>query len=234
MELKDWVKERIATASGDGALVAGGERARHQSTKAMNALYAHDEFQEDRATWDDFHLYNAAGKVALEESDMATSYFKLLKRLEHLFGLGQGRRLHRAVAASLGQQHFRLAAMCGHRKMGYFAGVPQRFLQTFEAVYRALVIRQSHALDSRGSHSFQDLRQLGEQLANLPTIVFALSLHGELETNVAKMNKQTQFAGDLPWVRWRAFKAVCQSHASHAQNLQTLRQWLRIVVLVCL
>ncbi len=110
--LAHWVATRFVTACGDGALVRGGPKAKHSGTAVMNALFCP---HEDRATWDDFHVYNTAGAKALDASPMAMQYCSLLRKLEHLFGLGQGRHLHRSVTAFLGQPHLRLAAMCGHR-----------------------------------------------------------------------------------------------------------------------
>ncbi len=110
--LAHWVATRFGTACGDGALVHGGPQAKHSGTGVMNALFRP---HKDRATWDDFHLYNTGGAKALDASPMAMQYCSLLRKLEHLFGLGQGRHLHRSVTAFLGQPHLRLAAMCGHR-----------------------------------------------------------------------------------------------------------------------
>ena len=187
---------------------------------------------EDRATWDDFHMYNIAGKRAFDKSAMATKYFALLKKLEYLFSSGQGRHLHRCVSAFLQQGHLRLAAMCGHRKMGYFAGVPQRFFETYESVYNAFLLRERHALAGRGSYSFTECKEVGEIFADTQLLVWAFALHGELHRAVQPINDRTQDASDLPWERWRAFKASCQSHQAVVSSLATLRMWLRVLVLI--
>lgn len=49
----DWLKQRIAVACADGALVRGGPSAKHSSTCAMNSLF---DAESDRALWDAFHL----------------------------------------------------------------------------------------------------------------------------------------------------------------------------------
>ncbi len=121
---------------------------------------------------------------------------------------------------------------CVPRRMGYFAGVPARFFETYQAVYHALLLRQRHALDKRGSYSFTSLKEIGEILADIRMLAFTFALHGELQGTVAGINSRTQFAGDLPWERWRAIEDSCESHRRMTTRLRSLRVWLRILVLV--
>ncbi len=62
--------------------------------------------------------------------------------------------------------------------------------------------------------------------------MFVFALHGELQGSVAGINFRTQFAGDLPWERWRAFEKSCESHRQMVARLRLLRKWLRVLVLV--
>ncbi len=120
----------------------------------------------------------------------------------------------------------------GKVRLGYFAGVPARFLETYQAVYHALLLRPRHALDNRGSHSFSSLKEVGQVLADTTMLVFVFALHGELQGSVAGINFWTQFAGDLPWERWRAFEKSCENHRQMVARVRLLRAWLRVLVLV--
>ena len=69
-------------------------------------------------------------------------FFRVLKLLEARFALGHGRSIDRAVSKYLAQSPLRLAAMCGHRKMGFFGQALTRYLDKFRAVHMALAVTQ--------------------------------------------------------------------------------------------
>ncbi len=106
---------------------------------------------------------------------MAAMRFGLL-RLEYIFGMGQGRHLDRCVAAFLGTPYLVCKSPVGHRKAGYLCGVPQRFVRKYPNFYNSMLVRLSHALEKRGSHSFLDLKGMANRLANMRTLVFAMGL----------------------------------------------------------
>ena len=116
--------------------------------------------------------------------------------------------------------------------MGYFAGVPGRFFESYPAIYHTLILKQSHALDGRGKHSFFHLKEVGQMFAYVPMLVWAMAIHGELKGTVFGINQRTQFAGDLPWECWRALEGSCESHRHMIARLGKLRAWLRVLVVV--
>ena len=61
--------------------------------------------------------------------------------------MGHGRSIDRAVSKYLAQSPLRLAAMCGHRKMGFFSQALTRYLEKFRAVCMALAVTQLHAME---------------------------------------------------------------------------------------
>jgi hypothetical protein len=100
-----------------------------------------------RARWDDFHKYSASGARAMKANAACQEFFRVLKALEAKFALGHGRNIDRAVSTYLGEKRLRLAAMCGHRKMGDFSGCLTRFLDKFRGVYMSLAVAQLHAME---------------------------------------------------------------------------------------
>jgi hypothetical protein len=86
--------------------------------------------------------------------------------------------------------------------------------------------------EGRGSHSFADLRQLGERVANVSTLVFAMGLIRGLELRVTSMTQRSQDISDLPWARWRAFHECKDGFSEDIQALGDLRSKLRIVALL--
>ena len=101
----------------------------------------------DRARWDDFHRYSNGGARAMKASAMCQEFFRVLKALEAKFALGHGRSIDRAVSTFLEEKPLRLAAMCGHRKLGFFGNALTRYLDKFRAVYMALAVAQLHAME---------------------------------------------------------------------------------------
>ncbi len=229
LEFARWVHTRIAVSCGDGALVSGGPSAKHPSTHAMDDLWVG---VPNRALWDLFHRIDAAGSKALKQNQLATALFSVLKRLEQLFGLGQGRHVDRCVAAFLGVPYRVCKSPAGNRKAGYLCGVPQRFVEKYQNYYYNIIVRMSHALDGRGTHTFKELRGLGEALTNQPMCVFTVGLVAGLANNLAAITLQSQDAGDLPWVRWRALQRSHRNMVADAAAIGWLRVQVRVLALV--
>ena len=111
-----WKSSRFAVTVGDQALAPGGPANQAQNL-GLRILW--DRLKRPRRdVADTFHLINRTGKVALKQGRSIETFFKLLKQLEHLFGLGHGRHVDRCVAASFGQPHLTCRSPAGHRKTG--------------------------------------------------------------------------------------------------------------------
>ena len=83
----------------------------------------------------------------MKASAMCQEFFRVLKALEAKFALGHGRSIDRAVSTFLEEKPLRIAAMCGHRKLGFFGNALTRYLDKFRAVYMALAVAQLHAME---------------------------------------------------------------------------------------
>ena len=155
-----WWNMFVAVDCGDGALVKGGPAAKHSSTGAMNKMWVaaarslggNAHARQERATWDAFHLFDKAGSAALKEHETGNRLFNLLKRLEWLLGMGQGRIVDQGCAEHLGLQWLGCKSPAGHRKIGYLAGVPDRYMKKFSTFYHASLVRTSCAWISQDPH----------------------------------------------------------------------------------
>ena len=81
LDMQTFMRTRVASDCGDGALVTGGPEARHPSTSAMNRLWTElAAVEDDNALWDGFHQFNVAGTTALNESTMGKRFIEMLKK----------------------------------------------------------------------------------------------------------------------------------------------------------
>lgn len=111
-----WKSSRFAVTVGDQALAPGGPANKAQSLGLRLLWEGLQRPRRDVA--DAFHLINRAGKFALKEGAAIATFFAMLKKLEHLFGLGHGRHVDRCVAAFLGVPQLACRSPAGHRKTG--------------------------------------------------------------------------------------------------------------------
>ena len=72
-----WVRQRLAVACGDGAMVAGGPSSKHNPNQVFIADL---RGRPPRALWDVFHPLDKAGVCAFYESNMETELFDMLKQ----------------------------------------------------------------------------------------------------------------------------------------------------------
>ena len=128
----------------------------------------------------------------------------LRKDVEAVCGLGQGRYLSRSVAAFLDVPHHVCKSAVAHRKGTYILEVAQRWLENYCSNYHTLLIRSRHALDKRGSKSFEHLRKLREDLGDQVMLTFVLGLMPGMQHVLAQITLQSQDVADLAWQWWRA------------------------------
>ncbi len=121
------------------------------------------------------------------------------KGLEAVVGLGQGRYSDRAVADFLVQPHRVCKTGVAHRKGTYILEIALRFLQKYRNFYHTLLVRSNHALQGRGSKTFEQLRQLREALGDQTQLTFTLGLVGGMQHNLMNITFQSQDVGDLAW-----------------------------------
>ena len=183
--MKTFMETRAASNCGDGQLCAGGEEAKHPSTAAMNKLWTDvAKVDGDNASWDAFHQFNVAGTDALSQAAQFRKFCDVLKQLEHMSAVGQGKELRSGLAEYLGKRDLVIMAICGHRKTGYISGVAARWLDNFRLDYDSYNLRMRRALEGRGSHPLQHYKARGEAFAAPSLVVFVLAICGGFETVV--------------------------------------------------
>jgi hypothetical protein len=181
--LAQTLQARLAVTCGDGLLAPGGpERRLGKGTQAMRNIWKGLK-RDPLCVWDPFHVFDIVGKKALSHP-VAADFFQLVKQLEHIFGLGQGRHLDRCIASYLGVEFRACQSTGGTRKVVYLCGVPQRLLVKFRTFYIGLMAKMKHSFAHRGSYSFAKLRGIGKMLCDLPTLTFVLVLVSFLEEKV--------------------------------------------------
>ena len=233
VDMKTFMQTRVASNCGDGQLCAGGEEAKHPSTAAMNKLWTDvAKVDGDNASWDAFHQFNVAGSDALSTSAQFQKFCDVLKQLEHMSALGQGKELRSGLAEYLGKPDLVVRAICGHRKTGYISGVPGRWLDNFRLDYDSYNLRMRRALDGRGSHSFQHYKAKGEAFSAPSLVVFVLAICGGFETVVQPANLRAQDAADLPMERWSAWQKTAEDLRAVAAQIRGVRAFLRRMFLI--
>ena len=119
-------------------------------------------------------------------------------------GLGQGRYLSRSVAAFLKVPHYVCKTAVAHRKGTYILEVAQRWLENYVPNYHTLIIRSRHALNHRGSKSFERLGKLRDDLGDQVMLTFVLGLMPGMHHILAQITLQSQDVADSVWQWWRA------------------------------
>ena len=227
------LRTQMGATCGDGAMCRGGVDAEHKSGASMNLLWSDiAKTEDDNGTWDAFHLFSQSGSDALTSSEMGSLYIKVLKRQEYLFALGQGQVLRKRLAEYLEQPHLRILAVCGHRKIGYISGGFGRWLQNFRVDYDAYNLRMRRALNRRGKYSFKELKESAEEFARPMLVVFVLGVNSGMEEWVQPTNLRCQDSADLPMERWRAFATCVDKFRQSADQIEGVRVFLRVVLLL--
>ena len=219
----EFIRTRSAAVCGDGAY-AGGEDKKHNPQRLSEVFHT--------VLWDLFHLLDKALTKALKASRMAQFFIRVLQRLEYKFAYGQGRFLDRAVSDWLDQAHRTPKTPVAHKMAAYLAGVPDRFLKKYQNFYWNLVFRCSHALQGRTGASYEELRELGTDLANESMVVFALGLAPGLERTISKVSGMSQDPKVLPWVKWRALQDCELAIAELQEDTAWWRKRVKVLALV--
>ena len=225
-DFEQFFANRIAISCGDGALVAGGEE-RTQKKLGLNLLA-----KAGFVSWDAFHLIDKAGSHALKSSPAAGSFLNLLKSIEKLLGLGQGRHLDRAMAAWLEQPYLVCRSSASIKKFAYIGGVPERFLEKFGNYYRCIIVRMRRAFDGRGSQTFTDLKEMASKMVCLQQLIFATCLSVGSHRLTDPISKEVQDHASLPWTRWQQLNSTQQGLHRFQQALGWLRRNLRVLLLL--
>jgi hypothetical protein len=186
---------RLASVCGDGGLTIGGEAHRHASSSAAEKVWrcAHPEPAPMCTTWDTFHRIDASIMRAINGVPLAAESFRMGKRMEVLFGMGDGVMVLRGVAAAMGgQTPARLVTAGGTRKIAYLTKGPGNLLANLYHYSTGIWARIAWKQEGFGSHKLHELMDDGLRLQDVGFVAFQLILESLLMNCVRPLAKQTQ------------------------------------------
>ena len=133
----------LTMVGGDGAVVKGGDQARHRSTKAANLLWQRvfPDVKFESVDWDLFHRFDISGRRAVTQPPAPTEVFDVARVMSSLFGVGSGRVIVRGVAEALGVATLRVASFGGTRKIVYLSRITHNLLFNFPVYHGAMWVR---------------------------------------------------------------------------------------------
>jgi hypothetical protein len=185
----------LASVCGDGGLTIGGPSHRHHSSSAAEKLWrlVHPEPAPMCTTWDAFHRVDNSVWRAIKSVPLADESFNVAKRMEVLFGMGDGVMVLRGVAAHMGgQTPARLVCPGGTRKVAYLSKGPGNLLANLKHFITGIWARIAWAQAGFGAHTLQDLMEDGRRLQDVGFVAFQLILESLLMNCVRPLAKQTQ------------------------------------------
>jgi hypothetical protein len=144
-------------------------------------------------TWDPFHRVDKGVWRAIQSVPLAAESFDVAKRMEVLFGMGDGVMVLRGVAARMGgQTPARLVCPGGTRKIAYLSKGPGNLLANLSHLTTGIWARIAWAQEGYGSHDVGTLMEDGRRLQDVGFVAFQLILESLLMKCVRPLAKQTQ------------------------------------------
>ena len=143
-------------------------------------------------TWDPFRRVDIAVWRATRQVDSVLHIFGVAKQADYLFGMSEGARILKAVAAAVGTTAHSVKAPGGARKVVYLAGVPGSLLDNYRLLYEALYARVAWTQAGHSKQSAKHLLEVGSQLARPQFVVTMLLTHDILRLIVRPFAKKVQ------------------------------------------
>ena len=233
----------LAEPSEEDALVALGQprnpaRPRREAQPGVerhhDGQWAADAHKLFTATeWDKYHREDIALRRAIDKSALAQDMFDLCIRMDHLFGLGDGRFLLRSSADAVRNRTKSTHMPGGTRKAVGLTAEPGHLLHNFRAYAAGLHLREAWRKDG---HRFQQtkeaLRADWLQLTRLRLVVFTLVFRDILRALVAPWSLAVQRSSAEPWVLQRLYKEKMCLQVDAMHLLDSARDLLRVLVLL--
>ncbi len=227
------LRARCAVVCGDGQVVLGGPAHRHSSTQAAEKLWKliHGDETPLRCTlWDPFHRTDTACSRAVRASAAAQEVFAMAQKLDHLFGVGEGRVLLHAVATQTGQRAQEVRAPGGTRKVVYLSGVPGNVVRNYAAYTASLHARIAWRQQGHGTQTLAHLTDVGRRLQDLRFVAFTVLLDDVLRQVVRPYALMAQTAVE-PWISEPARHRMHQAIDEAAAAAVTLKRLLMVTAL---
>ena len=227
------LQSRLSVVGGDGAIVRGGQDARHKGSEAAEKIWdsVHPNAHMSCTIWDKFHVADIGFWRAIRQVPAATAIFDVSAAIDRWFGHGDGSLLYRGVSHLLGEARgvMRNAAP-GTRKVVYSAGVPLSLLKNYKRLHLAMHARILWRQSGHSSQTLTNLTTVSRVFADVGFITFALAFHSVLSQVVRPYAKIVQSACE-PWAIQNAENQLLGKIAEFRNVLHSTRILMRVVTL---
>ena len=228
------LKARLASISGDGAMVQGGEDSRHPSTKAAEKIFqrVYGFKQSALVDWDEFHRSDMAYSRAVGASKPMKEIYDMHAVLDSLFNIAEGKALFRFVAALLDDKKT-LATIRGNstRKVGHSVWLASHLVSSYQAISLGLHARLAWKRQGHGTATLGTVTSVCRRFSDLSFVAFLL-LASDLARPVHQhaMTVQTKCEA---WRTKRADDALLADFEKISSGIQEIRTAV-LVVTICL
>ena len=182
--------------------------------------------------WDKYHREDIALRRAIEKSALAQEMFDICLRMDHLFGLGDGRSLLRSSAEAAHVRTKSTQMPGGTRKAAGLSSEPGHLLHNFRAYAAGLHLREAWRKAGHQGQTKGALHQDWLQLTRLRLVAFALVFRDILRALVAPWSLVVQQGAAEPWVLQRIYQEKMRLQSGALHLLDSARDVLRALVLL--
>ena len=223
---------RLASISGDGAMIQGGEGARHSSTRASEQIWesVYGSGVPCFDLWDPFHRCDKAYHRSISQSPPMLELYDITAILDNLFGIGEGKSLYRAVASFLNDKTMSLQR-AGTRKIAHLTQLAGHLIQSYQSVSLALHARLAWKQTGHGTTSLTTLVSVCRRFSDLSFVAFlfvANDVCSHLHSHVQVVQSKVE-----PWICKNADNKLLQTLHESTLALDEIQKTL-LVCTLCL
>ena len=173
---RDICSRRLAGIGGDGAVIRGGEAARHATTDAGKHLWEKLRGEQELPflEWDGLHRENIARRRSFAAHPATQELFDVAAAMSQLFGVGAGRIVLRSAADQVGATILTVPSLSTTRSAVALSGTPAQLIRNFKGYHAAMRSRLELSREGFGSQSIGKLLAIGRRLTSVDFCVFML------------------------------------------------------------
>ena len=227
------LRSRLSAVGGDGQIVAGGEDARHGSSKAADLLWSflHSDTDILCVLWDLFHRTDTGAMRAVRACPMAVEVFDVAAALDSQFGVNEGRHMFKGIAEMLNTEVRTVRGLAGTtRKIVAHSSVPRNLLHNYQIYVAALHGRLAWKQSGHGKQSLSSLISMGRRLCDVSFVSFLWFFADMLELIVSPYALIVQGASEPASLQAAERKVLADIDAALVA-LDQVKETLCVVVL---
>ena len=216
---------RLAAIGGDGAVVAGGPRAKHKSTNAAGHLWSLLRQDPPCLLWDGFHRDDKARRTAYMESGPTVELFDVAGAVNQLFGVGQGRIILRSAAALIDSPSYVVPQTSGTRPTVSLQAAPGALVKNFRNYHAGLHARLDLVRKGRTAQTLTGLIALARRLDSVDFVAYLL-LFEDLQKMLYHHGQVQQSNKLESWIADEQSRRLLQTLDRGIKELRRLRFWV--------